>query len=314
MNTRPVLQNADARKVFLHRHLLSDAPSGAGKGDDLLDVITRLGFVQLDSINTVERAHHMILRARRMGYRPRNLKPLLEKDRTLFEHWTHDAAVIPTEFYKYWRLKMRRDADVLRGRWRKDRREGYEDKMADILAQIAARGPACSSSVGEDETRGSGGWWDWHPSKTALEYLWRSGALAVTHRRGFQKHYDLTERVLDESVTAHDPGTEETIDWLCQAALNRLGFATSGELAAFWDIASPAETKTWCAGQTGLIEVDVMGASGRMRRMFAREDVFDPVPDPPARLRILSPFDPALRDRKRAEWLFGFHYRIEIFV
>lgn len=312
--TRPVLANAQARAVFLHRHLLSDAPSGPGKGADLLELITRLGFVQIDSINTVGRAHDMILRARRMGYRPKNLPPLLERDRTLFEHWTHDAAVIPTAFYPHWQMKLRRDAQLLLTHYAKWRQSGYEEKCAVVLDQIAAHGPVSSRTVGTDEARSNGGWWDWHPSKTALEYLWRSGDLTVTRREGFQKVYDLTERVLDASVTGHVPSEEESIDWLCRAALDRLGFATSGELAAFWDIVTPTEARAWCARQNSLIEIDVEGAGGKMRRVFAREDVFDAVPPPPKRLRILSPFDPALRDRKRAEWLFGFHYRIEIFV
>ncbi len=311
---RPVLDNRAARHLFLHRHALSEAPSGPGKGDDLLDLITRLGFVQLDSIKTVERAHHMILRARRMGYRPSNLTPLLHRDRALFEHWTHDAAIIPTAFYGHWKLKMQRDADGLRSRWKEWRRAGFEEKFAEVSARIAAQGALCSADVGEDEKRGSGGWWDWHPSKTALEYLWRKGDLSVCHRRDFRKYYDLTERVLDDSITGPSFSENESINWFCRNAMDRLGFATSGEIAAFWDVVSPAEAKEWTARQTDLIEIDVTGAAGKMRRCWAREDVFDLVPEPPKRLRILSPFDPALRDRKRAEWLFGFYYRIEIFV
>ena len=100
--------------------------------------------------------------------------------------------------------------------------------------------------------------------------------------------------------------------------MDRLGFATSGELAVFWDHVTPAEAKTWWAaaladGRT--IEVDIEGVDGKLRRSFAWPDLMDQkVPAPVPRLRILSPFDPALRDRKRAERLFGFHYRIEIFV
>jgi hypothetical protein len=99
--------------------------------------------------------------------------------------------------------------------------------------------------------------------------------------------------------------------------LDRLGFATSGELAAFWDHLTPAEAKAWCTtvlAEGSVIEVDVEGVDGKLRRSFARPDVMEAVAAPVPRLRILSPFDPALRDRKRAERLFGFHYRIEIFV
>jgi uncharacterized protein YcaQ len=80
-------------------------------------MIRRLGFVQVDSVNTVERAHHMILWSRRQSYRPENLARLLERDRTLFEHWTHDASVIPAEFFCHWKLRFARDAERIRERW-----------------------------------------------------------------------------------------------------------------------------------------------------------------------------------------------------
>ncbi|WP_050932177.1 winged helix-turn-helix domain-containing protein [Aestuariivita boseongensis] len=319
---RPVLDNKTARAVFLHRHGLADQPSGPGKGADLQAVIEDLGFVQLDSINTVARAHDLILFARRPGYRPKNLQRLYEKDRGLFEHWTHDAAVIPMAFYPHWHLRFQRDADLLKSRWRNWRRDGFETRFDQVLAHIRDHGPVSSSDVGKDEQKSSGGWWDWHPSKTALEYLWRSGALTVVGRQGFQKRYDLTERVIDQALLQSNarPEARETIDWCCEAALDRLGFATSGELAAFWDTVSAAEAKEWCniALRDGrIIEIDIACAGGATRRVFARPDLMDQipdVPDPPGRIRVLSPFDPALRDRKRAERLFDFSYRIEIFV
>lgn len=316
----PKLDNAAARRLFLDRHLLASAPAGPGKGADLDQLIQQLGFVQLDSINTVARAHDLILFSRRPAYRPNNLKRLYEKDRRLFEHWTHDAAVIPIAYYPHWQLRFERDADKLRKQWKTWRRDGYENQFEPVLKHVRDHGPVCSSDVGQDEKKTSGGWWDWHPSKTALEYLWRSGALTVVGRIGFRKFYDLTERVIDAVNRTARPDPEETIDWLCNAAMDRLGFATSGELAAFWDTASPAEAKQWCADRlvTGdLIEIEVESIEGASRRCFARPDVIaqaDAAPEPNGRLRVLSPFDPALRDRKRAERLFGFHYRIEVFT
>ncbi|WP_293577245.1 crosslink repair DNA glycosylase YcaQ family protein [Phaeobacter sp.] len=316
------LDNRAARKLFLQRHALLEPPSGAANGDALAELITRLGFVQLDSINTVARAHDMILYSRRPRYRPSALKSLYERDQRLFEHWTHDAAVVPMAFYPHWHLRFQRDAAVLRQRYRNWHRDGYEAKFQHVLDHIRDHGPVSSSDVGRDEKKGTGGWWDWHPSKTALEYLWRSGALAVVGRRGFQKQYDLTERVIDQQLLPGEqsPDPQESIDWLCDNALDRLGFATSGELAAFWATATPAECAAWCkrAQADGRIEaVDIELADGRCRRVFARPEALDTVadlPDPPGRMRVLSPFDPALRDRKRAEGLFGFHYRIEVFT
>ncbi|MEP2029572.1 MAG: crosslink repair DNA glycosylase YcaQ family protein [Paracoccaceae bacterium] len=316
----PVLNNADARRLFLDRHGLGEAPQGPAKGTALGAVIERLGFVQLDSINTVARAHDLILFSRRPAYRPPDLKRLYERDRALFEHWTHDAAVIPIAFYPHWHLRRLRDAEKLKKQWRSWRRGEFEDQLRTVLDHVRDHGSVCSSDVGKDEKRGSGGWWDWHPSKTALEYLWRSGALTVTGRDGFQKRYDLTERVIEEGLACACPDLVQTIDWKCAGALDRLGFATSGEIAAFWDTVTPAETKNWCARQVAkgsLIEIDVKGADGSMRRSFARPDVLQQAasaPEPSSRLRVLSPFDPALRDRARAERLFGFHFRVEMFV
>ncbi|WP_170364461.1 winged helix-turn-helix domain-containing protein [Ruegeria arenilitoris] len=316
------LDNRTARALFMDRHALAEQPAGPAKGPDLLHLIHRLGFVQLDSINTVARAHDMILFSRRPSYRPNDLKRLYERDRGLFEHWTHDAAVIPMVFYPHWHLRFQRDAEMLRARWRNWRRDGFEQQFETVLQHIRDHGPVCSADLGQDEKKGSGGWWDWHPSKTALEYLWRSGALTVVGRRGFQKQYDLTERVIDTHLC---PGVMEcdhqaTVDWLCHAALDRLGFATSGELAAFWDTVTAAEAKAWCKQaltRGDLQEIEVECADGRMRRLFARPGLADQAADPapaPGRIRVLSPFDPMLRDRNRAQRLFGFHYRIEVFV
>ncbi|OIQ70984.1 hypothetical protein GALL_473990 [mine drainage metagenome] len=188
-----------------------------------------------------------------------------------------------------------------------------------MLAQVANHGPVTSSDVGEGEERGKGGWWEWHPSKTALEYLWRTGALSVSRRDGFQKVYDLTDRVHPE-ICLHRPSPEDSIDWACNAATDRLGFATSGEVAAFFAAVRPDEAREWCRAalaQGSLLEIEVEGADGALRRSFARPDVLEAAqaaPELPGRVRILSPFDPALRDRNRTERLFGYFYRIEVFT
>lgn len=314
------LSNSLARRLFLDKHALGEAPTGSGKGCDLLDLITRLGFVQVDSVRTVERAHHMILFSRRQSYRPGNLDPLLERDRSLFEQWTHDASIIPTEFYPHWNMRFNRNDAKLRKQWRAWRRDGFEDKVQGVLDRITAHGPCGSGDVGADEARGSGGWWDWHPSKTALEFLWQTGQLSVSSRDQFRKSYDLTKRVIPQEHLQIKPTEDQSIDWLCNAAIDRLGFASSGEIAAFWASFSAAEARKWCdkAVTDGkLIPAGIEMADGQMRTCLARPGLLDAAqnaPTPQNRLRILSPFDPMLRDRKRAERLFGFHYRIEIFT
>lgn len=313
----PLIPNPRARRLFLDRHALSEAPVGAASGQALHDLVERIGFVQVDSINTVARAHDMILWSRRQSYRPPALKRLLERDRSLWEHWTHDASILPSRLHGVWQHRFQRDAVRLEANWRSWFRDGYEQQFDSILNRIAKDGPVGTADVGEGEVRGKGGWWDWHPSKTALEWLWRTGRLAITRRDGFAKIYDLTERVIPEAHRA-PVAAEEVCDWACRSALRHLGFGTSGEIKAYWNAVSPEAAKDWChaalaRGEITLAEVE--GAAGQRRKVFIFPDILgeDP-PEPTPRLRILSPFDPALRDRDRAEFLFGFYYRIEVFV
>ncbi len=316
--TLAILPNSTARRIFLARHALCDTPTGPAKGEALADLITRIGFVQVDSINTVERAHHMILFARRQSYKPENLKRLLERDRTLFEHWTHDASIVPVHLFPHWQHRFARDTHRLHDNWRNWFRDGYEAKFDEILNRIAAHGPVTSTDVGVGEERGKGGWWDWHPSKTALEWLWRTGALSITRRDGFQKVYDLTERVIPDAHRAATPDLEASTNWACNSALNHLGFATPTEIAAYWNAVPIADARQWCRDELRrgtLVEIAVQAADGTHRPTYTHPETLTEIPsEPPARIRILSPFDPALRDRNRAERLFGFTYRIEVFV
>ncbi len=322
MSAPRLIDNRTARRLFLARQGLAFPPHRKLDDAGLLALIEHLGFVQLDSIQTVERAHHMILFARNQTYRQKQLHRLVERDGALFENWTHDAAVIPSRFFPYWRLRFAREEARLRERWRKWRGGDFEAELEDVLRHVSGNGRVMARELGNDDESGrksSGGWWDWHPSKTALEYLWRCGHLAVAARDGFQKVYDLTERTLPRCHLEAAPCEAETVDWACRSALERLGIATSGEIAAFWDLVTPAEAKAWCAARRGgeLEEVMVANAQGGRPRAafcFADADPGAELPEPPKRLRVLSPFDPLIRDRKRCERLFGFHYRIEVFV
>ncbi|MEI6097499.1 MAG: crosslink repair DNA glycosylase YcaQ family protein [Alphaproteobacteria bacterium] len=317
---RTLLNNAAARRVFLDRHALAGAPTGPARGADLAQLIDRLGFVQLDSIQTVERAHHMILWARRSSYRPPALKCLHEVDRILWEHWTHDAAILPVHLYRHWQHAFPRREARLRAHWGKWFRPGYEAQIVGLVDRIRAEGPVSTSDVGMGEARGAGGWWDWNPSKTALEWLWHTGQLAVTRRDGFQKVYDLAERVIPQVHRGEMSTVAEMVDWACQGALDRLGFADVSQLRGFWGLVTPAEARDWvrAALRSGqVVEIEVEGASGAVKRSLARPDVLaacQNLAQPARRVRVLSPFDPALRDRDRAEFLFGFAYRIEVFV
>lgn len=314
------LDNATARRLFLSRHGLMEAPSGPAKGQGLADLVHGLGFVQVDSVNTFARAHDLILWSRRQTYKPDNLRWINDRARTTFEHWTHDASIVPMDFYPMWRMRFERDRGRLHSKWKDWHGAGFHPEIDKVLRHVADNGVCCTSDLEDDRVEKTTGWWDWKPSKVALEYLWRSGELAVAKRSGFRKFYDLSERVIPPEQLNARVADEEIIDWACGAALDRLGFATSGELGAFFDLIRPADAKAWvtdalASGRVKEVEIEGVDGRGRTSVMWPKDlETQDELPSTSPRVRILSPFDPALRDRKRAERLFGFNYRIEIFV
>jgi uncharacterized protein YcaQ len=315
----PILPNRDARKLFLARHGLLAPP----RTTPVADLLDGLGFVQVDSVLTLARAHDLILWSRSPGYRPKDLQTFVKR-RGGFEHWTHDASVLPMEAWPHWRHRFSRDRARMDVRWDAWQGPDFRDALDRTLRHVADQGGTKSSDLLGDAPRKepgqNAGWWNWHPSKVALEYLWRVGELSVSHREGFQKVYDLTERVVPGPIRAKAPTLDETVAWAANAALDRLGFATPGEIAAFFDLLTPHEAQAWAHDALAcgdVQEVRVEGADGKLRRSLARPGTLEEaasLPEPGDRLRLLSPFDPALRDRARAERLFGFRYRIEIFV
>ena len=312
------VSNAAARRVFMAKQGLSANPARAQSKPDLLQLIHDIGFVQVDSISTVARAHDQILFSRNQTFRRRHLRELLEEDRALFEHWTHDASIIPCAFYPYWKHYFVRKEARLRERWVKWRGENYDRAFEDTYRKIVEGGAILAREVKEEDHK-SGGWWEWHPSKTALEFYWQTGKLSISARENFQKIYDLTERVIPVHYREAEVPHEDFVDWACRSALERLGFATHGEIAAFFALVTPEEAKAWvAANRDGLEEVAIETVDGAKPRGSYALPGFsahaDDWPEPPARVRVLSPFDPLLRDRNRAERLFGFRYRIEVFV
>lgn len=303
-----VVSQSDARRLLMAGAGLLHDPS---KSPPPLKLIRHLGFIQLDSINVVERAHELILHTRSDAYQVGQVFRDLRR-RKLFEHWTHDASLIPVEHYSHWHHRFERFKT--RG-WHLSRLGPGADKLVpQILARIRSEGPLMSRDF-ENPSEGrkaSGGWWNWKPAKAVLEYLWRTGQLVVCDRRNFQKVYDLPERVF---ASAPPSTLEEHVEWACSSALDRLGIATPAELSAFYATIDLAAARRWVheglkSGRLIPVELD-----GRLA--IATPDVpqrIKKLPDPPAGLRLLAPFDPLIRDRARAERLFNFHYRFEAFV
>lgn len=306
------LSAADARKLLLHGaallHYPADSPSA-------LALLRHLGLLQLDSINVIARAHELILHARSHAYRHESVFRLLPT--RLFEHWTHDASLLPIELYPLWHPRFERSK---RRGWHLTRLGADAGTMCErILSRIRNEGPLRSADFeppADGGPRAAGGWWNWKPAKAALEYLWRTGQLVVVARPHFQKVYDLPGRSLPRRVLDASRVEAAEIDRrLFTAALERLGVATPAELAGFYRNAGLPEARGFVhAGlKSGeLVAVDVDGRTSvafhDVRRRLAR------LPDPPTEVRLLAPFDPVLRDRARAERLFGFRYRFEAFT
>ena len=309
-----------ARRLVLYLQGLADTPGTKTDIDGLYRLIERMGYVQLDSVSTVARAHHMILFSRNQTYRPEMLQTLHERQGRLFENWTHDACLIPTVFFPYWKHRFARHAETLAERFKKWRQDDFTPVLDSVRKRIETEGPLMARQFESNRPKPSDGWWDWHSSKTALEYLWRTGELAVARREGFQKVYDLSHRVIP-AEHFHEACDHDTfVDWACEAALHRLGAASPGEISRFFDIITVAEAKAWCDRHAGgkALPVLVHAEDGsKPRTLFARPDIealLQATPSLPQRIRTLSPFDPVLRDRTRLKRLFDFDYRIEIFV
>jgi uncharacterized protein YcaQ len=324
----PVIPVQSARLLFMGAQgLLNDPDRRSGRAA-LLKVIEQIGYVQVDSINVVDRAHHLILASRLDSYRHQHYSHLLERDRSLFEHWTHAASAIPTQWFRHWKLRFdperARDFNSRWWRhllwWRQMVGADAERVIGHVRDRISREGPLRSQDF-EHERDTPGAWWNWKPQKAALEFLWATGELMITGRDGFKKIYDLTERVLPEHHRLSQPAPEEHIEWACSTALDRMSFATSKELAGFWNAVTQAQAEAWAkaAAKTGrIIQVVVPNkGAGKQKPSWAPADWerrLARLPDPPDRMRLLCPFDPVVRDRGRLAHLFGFDYIFEVFL
>lgn len=323
MTSAPTVSGADARRLLLGAQGLLADPTRKATRTTLARLIEQMGFVQMDSINYVERAHHLTLGSRLDSYRQEHFAHLLEKDRHLFEHWTHDAAAIPTAWFAHWQPRFARyETKLKKNQWFWQRLGNKPQKVLDaVRARIAKEGPLRSQDFAHERKGQAAGWWEWKPQKAALEYLWFTGELMITRRENFQKVYDLTERVLPAGAADAHPSEAEHIAWACRTAFERLVIATPKEIADFWHAITLAQAREWCeqAAKSGeLVPVQVAAVNGENpRASFALHDWqqrLKKLPDAPDRMRLLSPFDPVIRDRARAARLFGFAYRFEAFV
>lgn len=303
------ISNKQARWLWLASQGLSDTPTGPL---DVYGLIEKLGFVQLDTIQTVSRAHHHILWSRNQNYREKMLNPLLAKDRLIFEHFTHDASVIPMKALPAWRRQFRR-MEKKANHWYTE--VAGTDLMRDIKARITEEG-ALSTHAFDTKNDRPKEMWARPPHKRALDYMWLTGELATCFRKDFTKFYNLPERVFPEELRTREMSEDAELDWLLNEAIDHIAVGTAGEIQRFWDASTSVETKDWLS-KANLITVEIENADKTITQAYGAPDIEARLAElaaPSSRLRIVNPFDPVTRDRARLQRLFGFDYRIEMFV
>jgi uncharacterized protein len=293
------------RHVVAHQGFTSRLRrSGA---DEVEGAIRRLSCVQLDSISTVERSHRIVLTARVGVYPAGTVSRLLGEGR-VFEYWAHEASLLPVEDFPLFRWRMRG-----RGHWGSHDRalRDHPEVAEHVLEEIRARGPLGSRHF---EGQGGGGMWNWKPAKRVLDSLWDRGDLSIAGRQGFQRLYDLTERVIPRAVLdGPAPSDGEALRGLVLRAVQARGALTESGIAEHYRV----------PGRTAAVKphVAALVADGALRRLAVDDDgppvlVPDGLPLGETVSRgatLLSPFDNLLWDRPFAERLFAFRHVMEIY-
>jgi len=311
MHTVPV---EAAARLFLRRQHLDRPRTERLTERSLTRFVSDVGGLQLDSINVVERAHRLTLWSRFGPYDPAELDRLVYERRALVEYWAHAACLVASSDLPGWGRAM---ADY------KSRDTGWSSWLRanarvvrKVEDEIRRRGPLSASDFLKPSPKGkSAGWWDWKPAHHALHFLWMSGRLAVHSRRHFQKSYDLAER---SRPRAEPVARAEFPFWHLRKTLRALGAASEADLPRYLTFPrfKPSERKRALAAMLKSGEAVEARLEGRPGRWFAlSEDLPSLQAPPPATgTTLLSPFDSLLWHRARVKALFGFDYRIEVYV
>ena len=278
----------------------------AGTSAEVLATIQRLGCVQLDSISTVERSHRIALGARIGAYPERSVAELMRAGQ-IFEYWAHEACLVPIEDFRMHRWRMERFAET--HPWRGNVFEREPELTRQVLQEIADRGPLASRDF---DGKGSGGMWNWKPAKVVLEALHSAGRLVIAGRDGFQRLYDLPERVVPpEALNGKPPTRDEFIRWATLRGVRARGALTEAAVAEMWRLKGGAAAVRPHA--------DALREEGQIERLDVADGkapVLVPAHEPNTRVPpsvLLSPFDNLLWDRTYLERIFGFRHVIEVY-
>jgi uncharacterized protein len=307
--TSDTLSIAQARRIALHAQGFADPrPTGRVDRRHLRRVLDRIGLLQIDSVNVLVRSQELPLFAR-LGPHPRSLIPDATAAGELFEYWVHEASHVSSEHHHLWRWKMAaahrwRDVDAM-----ERKRPAY---LADVLKRIDVDGPVAAGDLNQRVGK-KGTWWDWDDGKLALEYLFWKGEVAATRRpNDFARLYDLPQRVLPAEVLARPAASEhEARKQLLALAARSHGVGTFEDFTDYHRLKN-APSK---AAFAELIEEGIVrrvAVDGWSKPAYMHREAT--LPRAITSTALLSPFDPVCWYRDRAERLFGFHYRIEIYT
>ncbi|WP_152224473.1 winged helix-turn-helix domain-containing protein [Pseudomonas sp. SCB32] len=290
-------------------------PNGEVQRRHVRGLLERLGVLQIDSVNALVRSHYLPLFSRLGNYSPTLLEEAAwssGRHRRLFEYWGHEASLLPLELYPLMRWRMRRAADG-RGIYQQLARFGREQQpvIQRVLNAVREQGALGAGSLNTREER-AGPWWDWSDEKHALEWLFAAGEVTVAGRRGFERLYDLPERVLPPAVLDQpDLGETEAQRRLLLHSAQALGVATEKDLRDYFRL-EPADSKARLAelveaGDLLAVQVQDWQAPG-----YCLADAV--IPRKVRASALLSPFDSLVWERARTERLFDFRYRLEIYT
>ncbi len=306
--------------LFLERQHL-DRPRGRRLTPaNLVSLARDTGGVQLDSINVVDRAHHLTLWSRFGPYDRARLDRLIYRERHLFEYWAHAACLVATEDFPAWRRAMLDYARKHKG-WGAWLRK-HAAMIRSVERAIHERGPLGSADFEGPQKKRAAGWWNWKPATHALDYLWMSGVVTPRLRRHFHKRFDLMERVLPGPLGREPMTREEFHRWHLDRSLHAMGAATETDLRMYLTFPrTPAgERRARLRARVDAGEVAELHVEGSRGPWFALSRDL-PALERAARRRapsrgttFLSPFDSFLWHRERTKALFGFDYRIEVYV
>lgn len=288
----------------------SGAPFGRGRRGAAC-ALDHLGHVQIDTISVVARAHDHILASRVPGYAPQHLQQLLAR-REAFEYWAHAAAYLPMTDFRQVLPRMRRLAEG-GSHWAPRNRA----EMARVLACIRDEGPLRARDFAAPNGH-QGGWWSWKPAKSALERLFQEGRIMVVGRSGFEKIFDLTERVLPETVDTRPPSLQEHAAWLLGRARRSLGVFSARHvrhLRREEGLGHAVDTAINQAMEAGeLVEVRHPALPASLRYYADAAGLEQTGRRIGRGIRPLSPFDPLVIHRDRLLALFGFDYQLECYL